>query len=108
MEDLLKRLQNEAGLTQYQAEKVMSIIKDHIEREGVNFGVDWKRFFKGKSKEFIDKADEVFSNVSENTKDYTDKFSDTMETFADKARKGAHDISQRAADFFDKKKKEDI
>lgn len=99
MENLIKRLQEEAGLTQDQAVKAISVIKDYMDKEGLD--IDWSKFFKGKAEDFKEKAKELFSNVSNQTQSYSDKIADRLDDLADKARKGAHDLSQKAADFFD-------
>ncbi len=101
MENLVNRLQNEVGLTEDQAIKAISVVKDYMDKEGLD--IDWEKFFKGKSEDFLEKAKGLFSNVSKQTQSYTDKIVDKVDTFADKARKSAHDLSQKAADFFDEK-----
>ncbi|MBB4035724.1 hypothetical protein GGR21_001619 [Dysgonomonas hofstadii] len=101
MENLINKLQSEAGLTQDQAIKAIAVVKDYMDKEGLD--IDWEKFFKGKSEDFIAKAKELFQNVSKQTQSYTDKIADKVDDFADKARKSAHDLSQKAADFFDDK-----
>ncbi|MDU1892192.1 MAG: hypothetical protein E6767_16030 [Dysgonomonas sp.] len=102
MENLIKKLQEEVGLTETEAIKSLSIIKEYMDKEGME--VDWEKFFKGKTQEFLAKAKELFANVSTRTQPYTEKFADTVDDLMDKARKSAQDISQKAADFFDDKK----
>lgn len=104
MENLIERLQVEAGLTEEQAVKAISVVKDYMDKEGLE--IDWGRFFKGKAEEFKEKAKVLFSNVSSHTQTYSEKFADKFDDFTDKARKSAHDISQKAADFFDDKDKD--
>lgn len=101
MEDLVKRLQSEVGLTEQDAIKTISVVKDYMDKEGLD--IDWEKFFKGKSEDFVEKARELFANVSKQTQSYTDKIVDKVDSFADKAKKSAHDLSQKAADFFDDK-----
>lgn len=101
MENLIKKLQEEVGLTQDQAIKSISTIKDYMDKEGME--IDWDKFFKGKTDDFLSKAKGLFFNVSKQTQNYTDKIVDKVDNFADRARKGAHDLSQKAADFFDEK-----
>lgn len=101
MEDLMKKLQDEVGLTQDQAMKTISIVKDYMDKEGLD--IDWDKFFKGKTEDFVEKAKDLFSNVSKQTQGYTEKIVDTVDSLADKARKSAHDLSKKAADFFDDK-----
>ncbi|NDV94972.1 hypothetical protein D0T84_08585 [Dysgonomonas sp. 521] len=94
MENLIKKLQVEAGLTEDQAIKAVSIVKDYMDKEGLD--IDWDKFFKGKSEEFLDKAKGLFADISKNTQSYTDKFVDKVDELADKARK-------KASDFFNEK-----
>lgn len=90
MENLIKKLQDEVGLTQDEAIKTISIVKEYMDKEGLE--IDWDKFFKGKSEDFIEKARDLFTNVSKQTQSYTDKIVDKIDDFADKARKGAHDL----------------
>jgi len=101
MENLVKRLQEEAGLTEDEAIKVISIVKDYMDKEGME--IDWEKFFKGKTEEFLERTKGLFQNVSKHTQGYTDKFVDKVDDLADRARKSAHDLSQKAADFFGEK-----
>lgn len=90
MENLIKKLQDEVGLTQDEAIKTISIVKEYMDKEGLE--IDWDKFFKGKSEDFIEKARDLFANVSKQTQSYTDKIVDKIDDLADKARKGAHDL----------------
>ncbi len=99
--DLIKRLENEVGLSEEQAIKTISIIKEQMDKEGLE--IDWEKFFKGKTEDFLEKAKSLFSSVSKQTQSYTDKLVDKVDEFADKARKGARDLGQKANDLFDEK-----
>ncbi len=101
MVELIKRLQDEAGLTEDQAIKALSIIKDYMDKEGME--INWDKFFNGKSEDFIERAKALFENFSKQSQTYTDKLVDKVDDLADKARKSAHDLSQKAADFFGEK-----
>ncbi len=90
MENLIERLQEEAQLSRDQAIKSVSIMKDYIDKEGID--IDWDKFFKGKSEDFVEKARGLFSTVSKQTQSYTDKIVDRIDNFADKAKKGAQDL----------------
>ena len=100
MEDLIKRLQDEAGLTEDQAVKSIGVIKDFMDKEGLK--IDWNSFFKGND-DLSDKAKALYNNMTKQTQSYTEKIVDKVDELASKAKKGAHDISQKAADFFDEK-----
>ncbi|WP_185154643.1 hypothetical protein [Dysgonomonas sp. 511] len=101
MENLIKKLQDEVGLTQDQAIKAVGVVMDYMDKEGLD--IDWEKFFKGKSEDVVNKVKSFFSNVSKQTQSYTDKLADKVDDIAEKTRKSAHDISQKAADFFDEK-----
>lgn len=90
MEKLIERLQEEAQLTQEQAIKAISIMKDYMDKEEMN--IDWEKFFKGKSEDFIVKARSLFSTVSKQTHSYTDNIVDKIDDFTDKVKKGAQDL----------------
>lgn len=90
MENLVRKLQEEIGLSQDDAIRAVSLVKDYLDKQGVD--VDWDKLFKEKSEDFIDKAKGVFSNVAKHTQSYTDKIVDKIDSFADKARKGAKDM----------------
>ena len=90
MENLIERLQEEAQLSRDQAIKSVSIMKDYIDKEGID--IDWDKFFKGKSEDFVEKARGFFSTVSKQSQSYTDKIVDRIDNFADKAKKGAQDL----------------
>lgn len=101
MDNLIKRLQDEAGLTEEQSLKVVTIVKDFMDKEGLD--IDWNKFFKGKYEDFVGKAKNIFSGTSKDGDSYTEKIADKVDELATKAKKGAHDISKKAADFFDEK-----
>ncbi|MDR1707689.1 hypothetical protein [Dysgonomonas sp.] len=90
MENLIERLQEEAQLTQEQAIKAISVMKDYMDKEEMD--IDWEKFFKGKSEDFIEKARSLFSTVSKQTHSYTDNIVDKIDDFADKVKKGAKDL----------------
>lgn len=101
MEDLVKKLQEEVGLTEKQANESIDIIKEFLKKNGAE--IDWEKFLKSKIGEIKDKAGHFYTNASEKTQTYTDKLVDTVDDLTAKARKGAHDLTQKAADFFDDK-----
>ena len=94
MENLIKKLQDEVGLTYEQAVKAVAVVKDYMDKEGLD--IDWDKFFKGKTEDFLTKAKDLFEDVSKHTQSYTEKFLDKVDEFADKARK-------KSSDFFNEK-----
>lgn len=103
MEDLVKKLQDEVGLTEDEAIKTLSIIKNYMDDEHLE--IDWDKFFKGKYGDFSNKVKSIYENVTSQGKSYTDKFADKVGDLADKARKSAHDLTQKAADILSDDKK---
>lgn len=102
MENIVERLQKEAGLSEEQAIKALSVVKDFMDKEGLS--IDWSKFFKTKYEDLTDSLKELYKKLTDQSQSYTEKISDTVENLTSKVRKGAHDISQKAADFFDEKK----
>lgn len=98
MENLIKRLQDEAGLTQDQAVKALGIVKDFMDKE--NLKIDWNAFFKGKYEEFS----QMFKELPDKAHPYKEKISETVDSAVSKVRKGAYEITKKAADFLDENK----
>jgi len=103
MENLLKRLQEEAGLSEDQAAKVMVIIKDFMDKEG--FEIDWEKFFKGKYDDFKGQAKTFFDSLSHRASEYSNKLEDTVEDITIQAKRAARDISLKASEILDDDKK---
>lgn len=99
MENLIRRLQEEANLTQEQAYKVMLILKDFMDKEELK--IDWNRFFKSKYDNFSEKVKDISIKLSEKAHPYTDKLSEVVDSTVNKVKKSAHDISLKTADFFE-------
>ena len=101
MDNLIKRLQDEAGLTEDQAIKSISIIRDFMNKEGIE--IDWSKFVKGKYENFTDKAKATFNDLSQQAREYGNKISDKAEDLATEAKRTARDLAQKAADKLDDK-----
>ncbi|MFR9166233.1 MAG: hypothetical protein ACLVKO_08505 [Dysgonomonas sp.] len=96
MDDLITKLETEAGLTHEQAIKVISVMKDYMDNEGMD--VDWEKFFKGKYKEFLSKTKAFYNNYTQHAEDYSYKIADKVEDMAIQAKRTARDISKKASD----------
>lgn len=103
MENLLKRLQDEAGLTEEQATKTVSIIKDFMDKEG--FEIDWEKFFKEKYTNLQGQAKSLFDVISKKANEYSNKIEDKVEDLGIHAKRTARDLSQKASDLLDDNKK---
>jgi hypothetical protein len=104
MENLLKRLQDEAGLSDAQAAKVLEVVKDFMDKEG--FEIDWDKFFKEKYADFKAQAKSFFDSLSERASQYTNKLEDTVEDLTIQAKRTARDLSQKASELLDDDKKD--
>lgn len=102
MENIIKRLQEEVGLTEEQAVKALSVVKDFMDKEGLS--IDWTKFFKGKYEDLTESLKELYQKMTGQSQTYSEKISETVDNLTTKMKKGAHDLSQKAADFFDDKK----
>lgn len=103
MENLQKRLQEEAGLTEEQAAKVLAVVTDFMDKEG--FDIDWEKFFKGKYHDIKGQAKVLLDVLSEKAEKYSDKLEDKVEDLTIQAKRTARDLSQKASDLLDDSKK---
>ncbi|MGM5631136.1 hypothetical protein O2K51_09550 [Apibacter raozihei] len=92
MENIVERLQKEAGLTEEQALKSLSIVKDFMDKEGLE--VDWEKFFKGKYSSFKESISSFFSKISDKASDFGDKVGDKVEDMTTDAKRKMRDISK--------------
>lgn len=103
MENLLKRLQEEAGLSEEQSAKVLVVVKDFMDKEGLD--IDWEKFFKGKYGDLKGQAKSLFDTISSKANEYSNKLEDKVEDITIQAKRAARDISQKASDYLDDDKK---
>lgn len=71
MENLLKRLKEEAGLTPEQSAKVLRIILDYMEKEDLD--IDWNKFLSGKYEKFKEQSESFIEDAKRKIRDITDK-----------------------------------
>ncbi len=96
MENLIKRLQDEVGLSKEQAINSIAVMKDFMDKEDIS--VDWNKFFKGKYNEFNNKTKSFFKNVSGKMDNFSDKVYDKAEDLSTDARHTARDFSKKVYD----------
>lgn len=94
---------DEADLTEEQAVKVLSIMKDYTDKSDTD--IDWNKFFKGKYSEFSSKLQTFAGKVNEKAEPYVNKVAEVVDDLMAKAKKEANDLNRKAADFFDESKK---
>ncbi len=99
MDNLLKRLQEEAGLTEDQAVKALVVVKDYMDKEG--FEIDWEKFFKGKYGDLKGQAKSLLEVLSKKANEYSNKLEDKMEDITIQAKRTARDLSQKASEYLD-------
>lgn len=101
MENIINKLQNEAGLTKDQAVKAISVFKDYLDGEGLD--VAWNKLSKEKQENVVQQVKGFYNNVSEQTQNYTDKITDKFDSFAVKAKKGVENLGKMATELFEEK-----
>ncbi|WP_080904263.1 hypothetical protein [Parabacteroides sp. Marseille-P3160] len=87
MDNLIKKLEEEAGLTEEQAVKAVVTIKNFMDKEGLK--IDWGKFFNQKVDQYSDKAKELFNQLIDKT-----------DNLMDKAREGIKDLGSKSGHFF--------
>lgn len=102
MDNLLKRLQEEAGLTEEQSVKALAVIKDYMDKEG--FEIDWEKFFKEKYGDLKGQAASFFDTLSKKANEYSNKLEDKMEDITIQAKRTTRDLSQKVSDYLDDEK----
>lgn len=85
MENLIKKLQEEAGISEDQAIKAVSAMKKFMDEEGID--IDWGKFFKGKYEEYGEKAKDLYEKLSVKADDLVDKAGDFVEKAKDEVSK---------------------
>lgn len=103
MENLVQKLQNEAGLTEEQAINSLKVIKNFMEEEGLQ--IDWDAFVEGKYDDAKEDAKSLINKLADKTKEYADKLSDKVEDLGTEAKRKVRDLSDKADDFLDDLKK---
>lgn len=100
MENLVERLENEAGLTEAQALYAIAVVKNEMEKEGID--IDWKDFLKGKYQEVIEQTKELsdkFSDQADNLSDkITDTVTDVVDNFTNEAKEKAKEFTKKIYD----------
>lgn len=96
MENLILKLQTEAGLTEEQAIKALKVIKDYMETEDIS--IDWDKFFKAKYNEYSRRSKSFVNNASQQMDDFTDKVSDKIEDATIHAKRKARDFTKKIYD----------
>ncbi len=94
---LIKKLQNEVGLTYEQARQTVGCVRDYIvENQG---SPDWDTFLKNKVVGYTEKAKEVKQSVTEKVSDLKDKAINALDDLSDKTQDKINDLRSKAADF---------
>lgn len=79
MESLIKKLQEEAGLSESQAIKAIHVIKTYMDSHDSN--IDWDKFFKGKFQDFRS----MYKSVTEKLVDKVDNLTTQAKDLSNKA-----------------------
>ncbi|NDV66404.1 hypothetical protein [Bacteroides sp. 224] len=92
MENLIKRLQVEAGLTEEQAKRSVMVVMDFMDKEGMD--IDWSKYLTGKYEKIKDQSKSFFDSLSHKAKEYSDIISDKAEDLMTEAKRKVRDISE--------------
>lgn len=103
MDNLLKRLQEEVGLSEEQAAKALTVVKDYMDKEG--FEIDWEKYFKEKYGDLKDQAKTFFDVLSKKASEYSVNLEDKVEDITIQAKRTARDLSQKVSEYLDDEKK---
>lgn len=100
MDSLIKRLKEEVGLTDEQAESVIKCVRNYMSDNDLD--IDWEDFLKSKTKKITDAAKEKYneltgknSNFGDKVNDWADKAQDTLEDLSDKAQHKLDELSAK-------------
>ncbi len=94
---LIRKLQDEVGLTHEQAKLAVACIREYIiEKQG---DPDWDTFLKVKASNYAEKAKETGQQLSEKANHLRDKAIDALDDFSDKTQEKIKDLRSKAADF---------
>lgn len=109
MDSLVKRLENEVGLTSEQATKVIRCIRSYMKDNDIQ--PDWDEFLEAKAKKlsgsaqiFIDELLGKTKSVTDQLDEWADKAQDKLDDLSDEAQKKWDDVRHKAADFISPKK----
>lgn len=92
MGNIIERLQKEAGLSEEQAMKTLSVLKDFMDKEDIH--IDWDKFLKGKYESFKSTITSFFGKISDKAGDLGDKISDKVEDLTTDAKRKIRDVSK--------------
>jgi len=95
MDNLIKKLQDEVGLSEEEALKTLSVVKEYMDKEGLD--IDWEKFFKGKYSDFKDKVKSLYDSYTQHAEDYSYKIADKVEDLATQAKRTARDLTNKAS-----------
>lgn len=93
MENLIKRLQKEAGLTEEQAHKAWDVMRDFIDKEGMT--IDWSKIFKDKYEDFKGQTKSFIADVSGKAENLSSKVTDKVTDASLQAKRMARDFSKK-------------
>lgn len=96
MENLVKDLQEKAGLTEEQSLKAIDVFKEYIDKHKGE--VNWEKFFKGKYEEFKKTTKSTLNKVSSKAEDISDKVFDKVEDLTTDAKRIVRDTSKKVYD----------
>lgn len=104
MENLIKKLQVKAGLSEEQAINTINVVKDYMDEKGID--IDWNKLAKDKFENIKEQTQSFFGNVKDKAQNYKSKLDNKVDDLALKATIKAQEITKKASEYIDEYKKE--
>lgn len=96
MENLIKKLETEVGLTNEQALKAIKVFQEYMKDNDLT--IDWGDFLKAKSEKVSEATQKAFGQLFGDD-DWFEKASKNLDSFTDKAKQKINEARNAAADF---------
>lgn len=121
MDNLVTRLENNAGLTEEQTIDALAVVKDFMDQQ--NLSIDWKTYLKGKYTKIVNRTkkidhapeihvqepvdfsdrvvrevDDISETVGKNVDDFSDKITGNVEKMLSDMKEGAKNLTKKMYD----------
>lgn len=96
MENLIEKLETEAGLTTEQALRTVKVVQEYMKDNDLT--IDWSDFLKAKSEKVSKATQDAFNQLFRDS-DWLDEALENVNAFAEKAKEKINQARNAAADF---------
>lgn len=94
--NLIENLQQKAGLTEEQSLKAVAVMKNYMEKEGID--IDWEKFFKGHYEKYMNKSKDLMNQLKGKVDSLSDEFNDKIDDLSTQAKHKARDLTKKVYD----------